>query len=128
MSRRRDTRLFKEFYRVRGSDLSMRRVPGSTNQSEQIFRKRGNKILVRGLVGELTLASVFSLGRDAMRNSVDIDSGHSRAIVKKIGERLRESFKKDRELPVSFQKQIERLRQSESEARSSRRLQRGDKS
>jgi hypothetical protein len=47
-----------------------------------------------------------------MRNSVDIDSRHSRAIVKKIGERLRESLEEERELPANFQKQIERLRQS----------------
>ena len=51
-----------------------------------------------------------------MRNLVDIDSRHSRAIVKKIGERLRESLEEDRELPVNLRKQIERLRQSESEA------------
>jgi hypothetical protein len=48
-----------------------------------------------------------------MRNSVDIDSRHSRAIVKEIGERLRASLKEDRELPPDFQKQIERLRQSD---------------
>jgi hypothetical protein len=48
-----------------------------------------------------------------MRKPVDIDSSHSRAIVNKIGERLRVSFKEDRELPVNFQEQIERLRQSE---------------
>jgi hypothetical protein len=68
-----------------------------------------------------------------MRNVVDIDARHSRAIVKAIGERLRASFKEDRELPANFQKQIERLRQLEHEAqanlaRSSRRLQPGDKS
>ena len=51
-----------------------------------------------------------------MRNSVDIDSRHSRAIVKKIGERLRESLEEDRELPARFQKQIERLRRSEQVA------------
>jgi hypothetical protein len=49
-----------------------------------------------------------------MRNSADIDSRHSRAIVKEIGERLRASIKEDRELPANFQKQIERLRQSEN--------------
>jgi hypothetical protein len=48
-----------------------------------------------------------------MRNSVDIDSAHSRAIVREIGERLRASFKEDRELPAQFRVQIERLRQSE---------------
>ena len=48
-----------------------------------------------------------------MRNASDIDSRHSRAIVEKIGERLRLSLDEDRELPANFQKQIERLRQSE---------------
>jgi hypothetical protein len=48
-----------------------------------------------------------------MRNSVDINSRHSRAIVKKIGDRLRESLEEERELPASFQKQIERFRQLE---------------
>jgi hypothetical protein len=48
-----------------------------------------------------------------MRNSVEIDARHSRAIVKEIGERLRASLKEDRELPANFQKQIEQLRQSE---------------
>ena len=54
-----------------------------------------------------------------MRNSADIDSRHSRAIVKEIGERLRASLERgsledDRELPVNLRKQIERLRQSEN--------------
>jgi hypothetical protein len=67
-----------------------------------------------------------------MRKRADIDSTHSLAIVKKIGERLRATFKEDRELPVNFREQIERLCQSESEALanaagSSRRLQPGDK-
>jgi hypothetical protein len=52
-----------------------------------------------------------------MRNSVDIDSSHSRAIVRQIGERLREALKEDHELPVNLRRQIERLRQSEDEAR-----------
>jgi hypothetical protein len=61
-----------------------------------------------------------------MRNVVDIDARHSRAIVKEIGERLRASLKEDRELPANLQKQIERLQQSEHAAqanlaRSSRR-------
>ena len=51
-----------------------------------------------------------------MRNPIDIGSSHSRAIVREIGERLRASFKEDRELPAGFRMQIERLRQSEDEA------------
>ena len=55
-----------------------------------------------------------------MRNSVDIDSRHSRAIVKEIGERLRSSLNEDQELPANLQKQIERLHQSEQLAASKR--------
>jgi hypothetical protein len=51
-----------------------------------------------------------------MRNSIAIDSSHSRAIVKEIGERLRTSLEEDRELPANFRMQIERLRQAEGEA------------
>ena len=52
-----------------------------------------------------------------MRNTIDIDSRHSREIVREIGERLRASFEKERELPASFKAQIQRLRQLEDEAR-----------
>ena len=55
-----------------------------------------------------------------MRKPVDIDSQHSRAIVKKIGERLRASLEEDGELPVILRKQIERLRQSENETQAKR--------
>jgi hypothetical protein len=51
-----------------------------------------------------------------MPNPVEIDSRHSRAIIKEIGERLRSSIEEDRELPASFRAQIERLRKSEGEA------------
>ena len=48
-----------------------------------------------------------------MRNRIDIDYSHSRAIVQEIGERLRESLEIDRELPASLRMQIDRLRQLE---------------
>ncbi len=51
-----------------------------------------------------------------MRNPIDIDSKHSRAIVREIGEGLRASFKEDRELPAKLKMQIERPRQTEGEA------------
>jgi nitrate/nitrite-specific signal transduction histidine kinase len=51
-----------------------------------------------------------------MRNQIDIDSKHSRAIVRQIGEGLRASFKEDQELPENFRMQLERLRRSEGEA------------
>jgi hypothetical protein len=48
-----------------------------------------------------------------VRKRVDIDDKHSRAIVRKIGERLRESLKPEPELPERLQKQLDRLREVE---------------
>jgi hypothetical protein len=48
-----------------------------------------------------------------MRNRIDIDYSHNRAIVHEIGERLRASLEIDRELPASLRMQIDRLRQLE---------------
>lgn len=50
-----------------------------------------------------------------MRNSIDIDHTHSRAIVLEIGEALQALLEIDRELPASQSTQIDRLRQSERE-------------
>ena len=52
-----------------------------------------------------------------MRNRVDIDYSHSRAIVQEVGERLRASLKEDRELPASRRMRIDRLRQLERRSR-----------
>ena len=51
-----------------------------------------------------------------MPKPVELDSKHSRAIVREIGEGLRESVKEDQELPANVRMQLERLRQSEGEA------------
>jgi len=51
-----------------------------------------------------------------MRNPIEIDYSHSRAIIQEIGERLRTLLKEDRELPASLRLQIDRLRQSEGES------------
>jgi hypothetical protein len=48
-----------------------------------------------------------------MDNPVDIDSSHSRAIVKIIGKALRASLPEDQDLPASLEKQIEQFRKSE---------------
>jgi DNA-binding NarL/FixJ family response regulator len=48
-----------------------------------------------------------------MRNPIEIDYSHSRAIVQGIGERLRTVLKEDREVPASLRLQIDRLRQLE---------------
>jgi hypothetical protein len=44
-----------------------------------------------------------------MRNRIDIDPKHSRAIVQEIGERLRAFLKAEPELPGSLRAQIDRL-------------------
>ena len=51
-----------------------------------------------------------------MRNPIEIDYSHSRAIIQEIGERLRTLLKEDRELPASLRLQIDRLRQLEGES------------
>jgi hypothetical protein len=48
-----------------------------------------------------------------MHNRIDIDSKHSRAIVREIGERLAAFMKEERELPASLRAQIDRLRELE---------------
>lgn len=42
-----------------------------------------------------------------MRNHIDIDHTHSRAIVHEIGERLRVSLKVETDLPASLRTQID---------------------
>ena len=51
-----------------------------------------------------------------MRNRIDIDPKHSRAIVQEIGERLRALLKEEPELPGSLRTQIHRLRELEEQS------------
>ena len=51
-----------------------------------------------------------------MRNRIDIDSKHSRAIAQEIGERLRAFLKEEPELPGSLRTQIDRLREWEEQS------------
>jgi hypothetical protein len=48
-----------------------------------------------------------------MRNCMDLDSKHSRAIVQAIGKSLRAVLKEEPECPVSLRTQIDRLRELE---------------
>ena len=48
-----------------------------------------------------------------MRDRIDIDPKHSRAIVQEIGERLRALLKEEPELPGSIRAQLDRLRELE---------------
>ena len=51
-----------------------------------------------------------------MRNRIDIDPKHSRAIVQEIGERLRAFLKEEPELPGSLRTQIDQLRELEEQS------------
>ena len=48
-----------------------------------------------------------------MRNSVDIDHRHSRAICDEIGERLQSHLRIESELPVGLRMQVEQLHRLE---------------
>jgi len=52
----------------------------------------------------------------AMRNRIDIDPTHSRAIAQEIGERLRAFLKEEPEVPGSLRTQIDRLRELEEQS------------
>ena len=47
-----------------------------------------------------------------MRNPIDIDHTHSRAIWHEIGERLRQHLRAEPELPASIRRQVDRLGES----------------
>ena len=44
-----------------------------------------------------------------MRNPIDIDHAHSRAIRQEIGERLQQHMRAEPELPASIRRQVDRL-------------------
>lgn len=48
-----------------------------------------------------------------MRNRIDIDYVHRRAIIREIGERLRASLKPEPRLPARLKTQIDRLSELE---------------
>ncbi len=51
-----------------------------------------------------------------MRNRIDIDYVHGRAIVRVIGKGLRASLKPEPELPANLRMQIDRLRELEEQS------------
>jgi hypothetical protein len=52
-----------------------------------------------------------------MKNRIDIDRSHSRAIVQEIGERLQQYLRAEPELPPSIRRQVDRLRESRRASR-----------
>jgi hypothetical protein len=61
-------------------------------------------------------AGFLTSTRLRMRNLIEIDPKHSRAIVQEIGERLRVFLKEESELPESLRAQIDRLRELEEQS------------
>ena len=51
-----------------------------------------------------------------MRDRIDIDPKHSRAIVEEIGERLRAFLKEEPELPGNLRTQLDRLSELEEQS------------
>ncbi len=51
-----------------------------------------------------------------MRNRIDLDDMHSRAIAEEIGERLRAILRVEPEMPASLKRQINRLRELERQS------------
>src|SRR6516162_2220775 len=47
-----------------------------------------------------------------MRNPIDVDHAHSRAIRQEIGERLQQYLRAEPELPASIRRQVDRLGES----------------
>jgi len=51
-----------------------------------------------------------------MRNPIDIDHIHSRAICREIGERLQQYLRAEAELPAGMRKQVHRLQELEGQS------------
>jgi hypothetical protein len=51
-----------------------------------------------------------------MRNPIDIDHNHSRAICREIGERLQQHLRAEPELPASMRKRIRQLHELEGQS------------
>jgi hypothetical protein len=67
-------------------------------------------------MGERTPVGVTKRKAPAMRNFIDIDHVHSRAIAQEIGERLGTSLKPEPVLPASLKIQIDWLRKLEEQS------------
>src|ERR1700731_4769836 len=66
--------------------------------------------------GRANAGALLPRTRLLMRNRIDIDPKHSRAIVQEIGERLAAFMKEEPELPASLRAQIDRLRELEEQS------------
>src|SRR6516165_11864259 len=66
--------------------------------------------------GMIHWAGFIGTTRSVMRNPIDIDHTHSRAICREIGERLQQHLRIEAELPANIRKQIYRLHELEGKS------------
>jgi hypothetical protein len=105
--------------RDRRSPLTTWRMPRIAKSGGLRFRSELPAVLASGRAagGVGANAGVFLSERGfVMRNRIDIDPKHSRAIVQEVGERLRAFLKEEPELPGSLRTQIDRLRELEEQS------------
>ena len=95
--------------------LALRLLPLPSERHHD--QKSGNESSAGELRGVDANAGAFLPERGfVMRNRIDIDSKHSRAIVQEIGERLRAFLQEEPEPPESLRTQIDRLRELEEQS------------
>ena len=66
--------------------------------------------------GMIHWAGFIGTTRSVVRNPVDIDHTHSRAICREIGERLQQYLRAEAELPANMRKQVHRLQELEGQS------------
>src|SRR6516162_7623442 len=66
--------------------------------------------------GMIHWAGFIGTTRSVMRNPIDIDHTHSRAICREIGERLQQYLRVEAELPASMREQIHQLHELEGQS------------
>ena len=82
------------------------------------FRSELPAVLANGRAaeGDANAGAFLSERGFVMRNRIDIDSKHSRAIVQEIGERLRAFLQEEPDPPEGLRTQINRLRELEEQS------------
>ncbi len=116
LTTRRMSRIAKGSYWAR---CSQKQAHAQIAKSDGLrFRSELPAVLASGkLRGVDANAGAFLPERGfVMRNRIDIDPKHSRAIVQEIGERLRAFLKEEPDLPGSLRTQIDRLRELEEQS------------
>jgi hypothetical protein len=92
-------------------------VADSQRSSDPLFKNKRSRRIAKGDgLRSIRLLALSQAERSVMRKHIEIDHKHSRAIVQKIGERLRTSLKPEPGVPARLRKQIDRLREMEEQS------------